>query len=142
MASIWITYSWLDNSEGNFDYLTQRLFSSGVQATFDRVALAPGQRLWDQIEQRVSAASLAGWAYLVTPNSLSATIGHRSGRDSDRMRCSLAAHKKPREPGETRGAGETAGGEAHRLGVDRPGEESDPQQRTLHPLRQMRPPGR
>jgi hypothetical protein len=67
---LWITYAWADNDEGNFDFLVQQLADAGIAAIYDKVALIPGRKLWDQIAARISSDPLSGWAYLVTPNSL------------------------------------------------------------------------
>ncbi len=67
---LWITYAWADNEEGNFDFLVQELSSAGIPATYDRVALVPGRHLWAQIATRIESDTLAGWAYLVSPQSL------------------------------------------------------------------------
>jgi len=61
----------LDNVEGDFDYLVQELEKAGIPALYDKIALIPGRRLWDQIAEKISKESLSGWAYLITPNSLS-----------------------------------------------------------------------
>ena len=47
--AIWITYAWADNDEGDFDYLVEQLEEAGVCATYDKISLVPGQRLWEQI---------------------------------------------------------------------------------------------
>jgi hypothetical protein len=70
MTTLWITYAWADDSEGDFSYLVQQLRAQGVEATFDRVALIPGRRLWEQIGDKITAGELDGWAYLLTPNSV------------------------------------------------------------------------
>lgn len=70
MPALWITYAWADNAEGDFDYLVQKLATAGVQASYDRVALIPGQHLWAQLGARICSDDLAGWAYLITPSSL------------------------------------------------------------------------
>lgn len=67
---LWITYAWVDNEEGNFDFLAQELRQAGVPVGYDKIALVPGRRLWPQIAARISTDPLAGWAYLLTPNSL------------------------------------------------------------------------
>lgn len=67
---LWITYAWKDNQEGDFDYLVQELARFGVVATYDRVALIPGLRLWEQIGDKITSGDLDGWAYLITPKSL------------------------------------------------------------------------
>jgi len=68
---LWITYAWVDNDEGDFDFLVQQLGSNGVPALYDKIALVPGRHLWSQIADKISNEPLAGWAYLVTPNSIS-----------------------------------------------------------------------
>ena len=68
---LWITYAWVDNDEGDFDFLVQELNKAGIPASYDKVALIPGRKLWTQIAARISADPLSGWAYLITPNSIS-----------------------------------------------------------------------
>ena len=67
---LWVTYAWVDNEEGDFSYLVQELRAVGVEAIYDRVSLVPGQRLWDQIGDKITKSPLSGWAYLLTPNSV------------------------------------------------------------------------
>ncbi len=68
---LWITYAWIDNAEGDFDYLVQQLVAAGIPALYDRIALVPGRKLWEQLAEKISSEALAGWAYLITPHSLS-----------------------------------------------------------------------
>jgi hypothetical protein len=68
--SLWVTYAWVDNEEGNFDYLIQELNGFGISTSYDRVAIVPGQRLWTQIAEHIADPNTSGWAYLITPNSL------------------------------------------------------------------------
>jgi hypothetical protein len=68
---IWITYSWADNDEGDFDYLVQELEKAGLSALYDKIALIPGRKLWQQIAAKIEKEPLSGWAYLITPQSLS-----------------------------------------------------------------------
>lgn len=70
MKKLWITYAWDDNIEGDFDYLVQALASVGVEAIYDRIALVPGRRLWEQIADRIQDPAIVAWAYLVTPQSV------------------------------------------------------------------------
>ena len=70
-APLWITYAWVDNEEGDFDYLVGALAKKGVVAKYDRIALVARQRLWEQIGNEITRSPLAGWAYLLTPGSLS-----------------------------------------------------------------------
>lgn len=67
---LWITYAWVDDEEGDFSYLIQELGSVGVEATYDKVELIPGLRLWEQIGEKIMQSPLSGWAYLLTPNSV------------------------------------------------------------------------
>lgn len=67
---VWITYAWADNAQGDFAYLVQELKSVGVEATYDKINIVPGQRLWDQIATRITQDPIDGWAYLITSNSL------------------------------------------------------------------------
>lgn len=69
--SLWITYSWSDNDEGDFDYLVQELERAGIPALYDKIALVPGRKLWSQIAKRITEEPLSGWSYLITPQSLS-----------------------------------------------------------------------
>lgn len=67
---LWITYAWKDNVGGNFDFLIKELEKAGIDTTFDKVALVPGQRLWEQIATRIEEPSLSGWAILLTKQSI------------------------------------------------------------------------
>jgi len=67
---LWITYAWVDDEEGDFTYLVQELRGVGVEATYDKIALVPGRRLWEQIGNKIMNEPLKGWAYLLTPNSI------------------------------------------------------------------------
>jgi hypothetical protein len=68
--TLWITYAWEDNAGEDFSYLVQQLERAGLKVEYDRVALVPGRRLWDQIAGRIVGGELSGWAYLVTKKSL------------------------------------------------------------------------
>ena len=89
---VWITYAWLDNVEGDFDYLRQELAGVGVEARYDRIELVAGQRLWDQIAERITKGPFDGWAYLITPNSLES--------EPCREELAYALHRALREKGE------------------------------------------
>lgn len=67
---LWITYAWADNNEGDFDHLVNDLDAVGVPAIYDKIALVPGRRLWEQIADQITTGELGGWAYLLTPNSV------------------------------------------------------------------------
>jgi hypothetical protein len=68
--TVWITYAWTDDTEGDFSYLVQELATVNVRATFDRIALVPGRDLWAQIGDNITLGPSDGWAYLLTPASL------------------------------------------------------------------------
>ena len=70
MDPLWITYAWKDEDDGDFSYLIQELEAVGVEVTYDKIALVPGRRLWEQIGQKITQSPLCGWASLLTPNSL------------------------------------------------------------------------
>jgi len=70
---LWLTYSWSDNDEGDFDYLVQELESSNIPTTYDKISLIPGRKLWEQISDKIENGLLSAWAYLITPNSLSSS---------------------------------------------------------------------
>ncbi|MDP2605924.1 MAG: toll/interleukin-1 receptor domain-containing protein [Deltaproteobacteria bacterium] len=70
MKPLWITYAWTDNEEGNFDHFVAEIEKAGIPTKYDRVALVPGRRLWDEIDKNIRSDDLSGWACLVTPNSL------------------------------------------------------------------------
>ncbi|HYH95463.1 toll/interleukin-1 receptor domain-containing protein, partial [Hyalangium sp.] len=67
---LFLTYAWVDNADGDFDFVVQQLEQAGVGVVYDRVALTPGKRLWEQIGEQITKGSIDGWAFLVTPNSL------------------------------------------------------------------------
>lgn len=69
-GALWISYAWSDNDEGDFDFLVQELADAGIAATYDKIALVPGRKLWAQIADRISSDALSGWAYLLTPRSI------------------------------------------------------------------------
>jgi len=70
MDPLWITYAWKDDEGGDFSYLVQELEAEGVPITYDKIALVPGRRLWEQIANKITSSPLSGWASLLTPNSL------------------------------------------------------------------------
>jgi hypothetical protein len=45
--SLWITYLWADNDEGDFDYLVQELEGATIPAIFDKIVQIPGRKLRD-----------------------------------------------------------------------------------------------
>jgi hypothetical protein len=69
--TLWLTYAWANNKQGDFDYLVQELDKSSLLVKFDRRALIPGQRLWDQIGSNIiDPAKCSAWGILLTADSL------------------------------------------------------------------------
>jgi len=64
--SVWITYAWVDDAEGDFSYLVGELEAAGMTTSYDRVALVPGRRLWDQIANQIARPDLSGWPELAS----------------------------------------------------------------------------
>ncbi|QLH40078.1 MAG: toll/interleukin-1 receptor domain-containing protein [Defluviicoccus sp.] len=68
---LWITYAWIDNEDNNIDYIVNELEKSGVNPIYDRRALIPGQRLWEQIGKNISdESSVDAFSFIITRNSL------------------------------------------------------------------------
>ncbi len=71
MATIWITYAWIDNSDGDVDFVAQELTRSGLTVKLDRWNVGAGRRLWEQIEQFITdPAQCDAWLLYATQNSL------------------------------------------------------------------------
>lgn len=71
MATVWLTYAWADNEEGDVDYAAQALREAGVHVEMDRWTLRAGERLWDQIATFVSGDEHCdAWILYATPASL------------------------------------------------------------------------
>jgi hypothetical protein len=72
MATIWITYAWVDNQHGDVDFVAQELEQAGLQVKLDRWNISAGQRLWSQIENFIiSPEQSDAWLLVATNNSLS-----------------------------------------------------------------------
>jgi hypothetical protein len=71
MKSIWITYAWDDNKDGDVDFIAQELIRKGLDVKLDRWNLTAGKRLWEQIESHIQDPSKSdGWLLYATQNSL------------------------------------------------------------------------
>lgn len=69
--SIWLTYAWDDNKEGDVDFIAQELIKAGLDVKLDRWNLTVGKRLWEQIESFIKDESKCdGWAIFATQSSL------------------------------------------------------------------------
>lgn len=73
---IWLTYAWVDDAEGDFTFLIQELKRSGVEATYDKVAIVPGRDLWEQIAAHITKGEVDGWGYVLTPQSIESEACH------------------------------------------------------------------
>lgn len=71
MTSIWITYAWEDNKDGDIDFIAQELESHGVETKLDRWALKAGMRLWEQIATYIQSPEESdAWVFVATQASL------------------------------------------------------------------------
>lgn len=71
MATIWITYAWEDNREGDVDFVAQEFKASGVDVKLDRWNLSAGKRLWEQIQDFIiNPYKSDAWLLYATQNSL------------------------------------------------------------------------
>lgn len=69
--SIWITYAWSDNVDGDVDFAAQELIRQGLDVKLDRWNLSAGKRLWGQIESYIQDPSKSdGWLLYATQTSL------------------------------------------------------------------------
>lgn len=69
--SVWITYAWVDNAQGDVDFTAQELIRAGLTVKLDRWNLTAGKRLWDQIGSFIVDPSLSdGWILYATQASL------------------------------------------------------------------------
>lgn len=71
MATIWLTYSWVDNASGDVDFAAQELNAAGLTVKLDRWNLKAGSRLWEQIEHFIqNPGESDAWVLYATQNSL------------------------------------------------------------------------
>ena len=71
MNSVWITYAWEDNKDGDVDFTAQELIRAGLDVKLDRWNLSAGKRLWEQIEAFIQDPSKSnGWLLYATQASL------------------------------------------------------------------------
>jgi hypothetical protein len=69
--SIWLTYAWNDNLDGDVDFTAQELIRRGLDVKLDRWNLTAGKRLWEQIESFIQDPSKSdGWLLYATQESL------------------------------------------------------------------------
>jgi hypothetical protein len=71
MASIWLTYAWADDRDGDVEFAAQELVAAGLNVKLDRWNIQAGRRLWQQIEQFIQdEAECDAWLMYVTESSL------------------------------------------------------------------------
>jgi hypothetical protein len=71
MSTIWITYAWDDNTNGDVDFVAQELVRVGVQVKLHHWNIRAGKRLWEQIERFVQEETESdAWLICATQNSL------------------------------------------------------------------------
>lgn len=69
--SVWITYAWDDNKDGDVDFTAQELVRAGLDVKLDRWNLGAGKRLWEQIEKFIGEPSQSNaWLLYATQASL------------------------------------------------------------------------
>ncbi len=68
---LFLTYARLDDAEGDFSWLVQRIERAGLDVLFDDRVVVPGRRLWPQIEAAIVDEGTDAWGWLLTPNSVS-----------------------------------------------------------------------
>lgn len=71
MATVWMTYAWGDNDQGDVDFVAQELVGAGVNVKLDRWNLGAGKRLWEQIERFIQDPRESdAWIFYATQTSL------------------------------------------------------------------------
>lgn len=71
MATVWITYAWVDNQHGDVDFVAQELERIGLSVKLDRWNISAGRRLWEQIERFICEHDQSdAWLLVATNNSL------------------------------------------------------------------------
>lgn len=71
MATVWITYAWVDNEHKDIDFVAQELERAGLMVKLDRWNLGAGKRLWEQIESFICKSDQSdAWLLVATNNSL------------------------------------------------------------------------
>lgn len=71
MATVWITYAWEDNENGDVDFVAQELESAGLNVKLDRWNITAGHRLWEQIAEFIDDPEESdAWLLIATKNSL------------------------------------------------------------------------
>lgn len=71
MKTLWITYSWEDNKNGDIEFIAQELEKVGIDVKLDRWTIQAGKRLWEQIDMFITNPNKCdAWALIATQSSL------------------------------------------------------------------------
>jgi hypothetical protein len=71
MKTLWITYSWEDNKNGDIEFIAQEIEKTGISVKLDRWNIQAGKRLWEQIDKFITnPGECDSWAIIATQNSL------------------------------------------------------------------------
>lgn len=71
MASVWLTYAWDDNKEGDVNFVIQELRNYGIDVKTDRWNINAGEHLWTQIEKFIQDPDeSSAWLIYLSQNSL------------------------------------------------------------------------
>lgn len=71
VATVWITYAWADNQNGDIDFIAQELTGADLQVKLDRWNVGAGKRLWDQIANFIITPGQSdAWLMIATQTSL------------------------------------------------------------------------
>ncbi len=67
---LYLTHAWTREEEGDFGHLARQLRAVGLDAIYDSIGLQTDAPLWSRTLPRIASGNVDGWAYLVTPRSL------------------------------------------------------------------------
>ena len=71
MATVWITYAWKDNEDGDVDFIAQELIGAGIDVKLDRWNISAGKRLWEEVASFITDPDhCSAWLLIATNNSL------------------------------------------------------------------------
>lgn len=69
--SVWLSYAWNDNVDGDVDFAAQELIKAGLDVKLDHWNLTAGKHLWEQIESFIQDSSKSdAWLLYATQASL------------------------------------------------------------------------
>lgn len=71
MPTVFLSYAWKDNDEGDVEFVAQELGKAGLEVKMDRWNVSAGDRLWEQVGKFISSDEESqAWAIYATTNSL------------------------------------------------------------------------